>query len=59
MLSVVLLVVCGAYLFVASGRVYATRGFLRLLQSVVLTVAVVVIFLGYRFTLLPFTLYTT
>ncbi len=58
-LSVVLLLVCAAYLFLASGRVYASRGFPRALQTLVLTVAVVGIFLGYRFSLLPITLFTT
>ena len=57
--SVVLLFVCGAYLFLASRRVYATRGFPLAMQTLVLTVAVVAIFLVYRFTLLPITLYTT
>jgi hypothetical protein len=58
-LSVTLLLTCGAYLFVASGSVYAARGFARALQTLVPTLAVVVIFLLYRFTLLPITLYTT
>ena len=58
-LSVALLLICGTYLFLACGRVYATRGLARVLQTTVMTMAVVGIFLGYRFTLLPITLYTT
>jgi len=59
MLSVTLLLSCAFYQFLACGRVYATRGFPQVLQAMALTIAVVGIFLGYRFLLLPITLYTT
>ncbi len=58
-LSVTLLLSCGTYLFLSCGRVYDTRGVARVLQTLVLTAAVVGIFLGYRFLLLPITLATT
>lgn len=58
-LSIVLLIACGTYLFVATGRVYAARGAGRALQVAALTVAVAAIVLGYRFVLLVITLYST
>jgi hypothetical protein len=58
-LSIALLLVCGTYLFVATGRVYGAGGARRVLQAAALTVAVAAIVLGYRFVLLLITLYST
>ena len=54
-----LLVVCAAYLFFAIREVYEVRGVVRVLSTLVLTIAVGAIVLGYRFFLLIVTLYTT
>lgn len=58
-LAVGLLLVCAIYLYLASGPVYETRGAIRVLQTMALTVAAMGIFLGYRFALLLITLRTT
>jgi hypothetical protein len=58
-LSIALVVVSAIYLYVAVGRVYGARGALRGVQTLVLSVGVVVIVLGYRFVLLMVTLYST
>lgn len=58
-LSLALLGGCGLYLFIAAGRVYETRGIVRTIQALLLTAAAVAVFIGYRFLLLPITLYTT
>jgi hypothetical protein len=50
---------CAIYLYFATGKVYATRGVLRVLQTLALTVGVAIIVLGYRFALLLITLYST
>lgn len=57
--SIGLVIACAVYLYAAIPPVYGTRGAVRLLQAAVLTLAVVLIFMGYRFALLPITLYTT
>ena len=57
-ISIALLIACGTYLDVATGRVYGAKGASRVLKAVALTVAVAVIALGYRFVLLLVTLYT-
>jgi hypothetical protein len=44
---------------VAAGPVYDAKGATRVLQTIVLTVAAMLIFLGYRFVLLLITLHTT
>jgi hypothetical protein len=58
-LSVVALVVCAAYLYIAAGTVYGARGAIRILKVLPLAFAVGCIFLGYRFVLLLITLYST
>ena len=58
-LSIMLLLACALYLFVATGRVYGATGAGRVVKVVVLTTAVAAIVLGYRFVLLLITLYTT
>lgn len=58
-LSISMVVICAVYLFFAIGEVYGARGALRVVQVVVLTIAVFAIVLGYRLLLLFITLYTT
>jgi len=58
-LSILQLIVCATYLYVAAGTVYGARGVIRILKVVSLTVAVGAIFLGYRFALFLITLYNT
>ena len=58
-ISVALLLACGSYLFASIGTVYGASGAGRVLQTLVLTLSVAAIVLGYRFTLLIVTLYTT
>jgi len=58
-LSIVNLAACSAYIYCAIGPVYAAAGQLRALQALILSLAVAVIFLGYRFALFVITLYTT
>ena len=58
-ISIALLLACGMYLHVATGKVYGATGVSRVLKVVALTVAVASIVLGYRFVLLVITLYTT
>lgn len=58
-LAIGLLLVCAVYLYLASGPVYEAKGATRVLQAIVLTVAAMVVFLGYRFALLLITLQTT
>lgn len=55
-LSVFNLGVCGLYLYLAIGPVYGTSGAERVLQMVVLAIAVAVIVIGYRFSLFLITL---
>jgi len=57
LLSVVNLVACALYVHAAIGPVYGARGALRVLQAIVLTLAVGAIVLGYRFALFLITLY--
>ena len=58
-LSIAALVACATYLYIAAGTVYGARGVTRILKVLPLTLAVAVIFLGYRFVLLLITLYST
>ena len=58
-LAISLLIACALYLYVATGAVYGAKGAIRVLEVVVLTVAVASIVLGYRFVLLLVTLYST
>lgn len=57
--SIVQLIACGIYLYFATGTMYGSRGIRRILEIIPLTLAVAGIVLGYRFTLLLITLYTT
>jgi hypothetical protein len=58
-LSISLLMASAVYLYFAIAPVYGTRGVARVAATVVLTVFVGVIVLGYRFALLLVTLYST
>ena len=57
--SIALLLACGMYLHVATGKVYGANGASRVLKVVALTATVASIVLGYRFVLLLITLYST
>lgn len=58
-LSIIELIACAAYLYVATGTVYGATGAARLFKVVALAIAVGGIVLGYRFVLLPITLYSS
>jgi len=58
-ISSCLLTASGVYLYFATGAVYRDRGLARVLKVAVLTVAVGLIVLGYRFALFLITLYST
>lgn len=57
-LSIVLLIVCGIYLYFSTGAVYGGSGTPRVLRTIALTVGAAAIVLGYRFVLLLITLYS-
>jgi hypothetical protein len=59
LIALALLLGCGMYLYVATGKVYGANGASRVLKVAALTTAVASIVLGYRFVLLLITLYTT
>jgi hypothetical protein len=58
-LFVLMLTVTAAYLYLATGAVYASRGGVRLAKVVVLTLTVGALLSGYRFLIFVVTLYTT
>jgi hypothetical protein len=58
-LSVVNILACALYLYAAIGPMYGATGAPRVLQTVVLAVAVGTIVVGYRFVVFLITLYTT
>ena len=58
-LSVVALAACALYLYLAIARVYPGKRTWTALQALVLTLALALIFMGYRFVLLPITLWLT
>jgi hypothetical protein len=58
-LSVAQLLVCALYLYLAVGAVYGTTRGIRIAQVALMTFAVACLVLGYRFVLLPITLFTT
>lgn len=58
-LSIVELLICGVYIYLAVGIVYGSRGAIQILTAAPLAVAVAAIFLGYRFALFLITLYST
>ncbi len=58
-LSASSMIACAAYLYVATGTAYGARGAKRVLKVLVLTAAVAVMVLGYRFLLFLITLYST
>ena len=58
-LSIMLLMACALYLFVATRTVYGASGSGRPVKVLVLTTAMAAIVLGYRFVLLLITLYST
>ena len=59
LLSAFNLAACALYLYLAVGRVYGTTGGRRVFQTMVLTIAVAIIVLGYRFALFLITLFST
>lgn len=59
MVSMLILASCAGYLHGAIGRVYGARGPLRIVQAMLLAVALGSIVLGYRFVIFLVTLYTT
>jgi len=58
-LSALLLAACVAYLHRAVARVYPDKSLHTGLRTAVLGMAIALIFMGYRFILLPITLWTT
>lgn len=58
-LSLVALAACALYLHLAIARVYPGRRVWTALQALMLTLALALIFMGYRFVLLPITLWLT
>jgi hypothetical protein len=58
-LTTLILAVCAAYLYRATGRVYGARGGMRVANSFLLALAVGFLVLGYRFAIFLLTLYTT
>jgi hypothetical protein len=58
-LSIAQLLICAVYLYVSVGAVYGTKRGVRIVQVALLAFAVACLVLGYRFVLLPITLYTT
>jgi hypothetical protein len=58
-LSITQLLICAVYLYLATGKVYGTKRGVRIGQVSLLAFAVACLVLGYRFVLLPITLYTT
>lgn len=58
-LSLALLVACAIYLYISTGAVYGGKVSMRAFKTIALTAGAATIVLGYRFTLLLITLYTT
>lgn len=58
-LTVAILILLGGFLYHAIKSVYDARGIAGGVQTLLLTVAYMLCFLGYRFALVPITLYTT
>jgi Protein of unknown function (DUF3667) len=58
-LTAVNLVACALYVYIAIGPVYGAAGATRLIQAIVLSIAVAAIVVGYRFVLFLITLYAT
>ena len=57
-LSIALLLACAIYLYIATQTVYGETGLIHAAKVAALAMAVAVIVLGYRFVLLPITLYS-
>jgi hypothetical protein len=58
-LSLLNVVVCGVYLYLATGKVYRTSGWAKFFATLFLTAAVALLFVGYRFAIFLITFYTT
>jgi hypothetical protein len=58
-LSLINLVACATYLYVATGTAYDANGAIRVIKTLAFALAVAGILLGYRFALFLLTLYTT
>jgi hypothetical protein len=58
-LSVFNLLVCGCYIYVAVPNVYSTTGWRRTGSTLLLTLALALLFVGYRFAIFLITFYTT
>jgi hypothetical protein len=59
LLSVFNLLACGGHIYLAVPRIYAASGARRLVATVVLTCAVALLFVGYRFAIFLITFYMT
>jgi hypothetical protein len=59
LLSVFNLLACGGYIYLAVPRIFAASGTWRLIATVVLTCAIALLFVGYRFAIFLITFYMT
>jgi hypothetical protein len=57
-LSLVNVAACGAYIYLAVGPAYSANGARRIVATIVLTTAVALFFMGYRFAIFLITFYT-
>lgn len=58
-LSIANVLVCGIYLYLAIRAAYSSSGALRVVATLVLTAALALLFVGYRFAIFMITFYTT
>jgi hypothetical protein len=58
-LSIFNLLVCGGYIYLAVPKVYSTTGWRRTGSALLLTLALALLFIGYRFAIFLITFYTT
>jgi len=58
-LTVIILIALGSFIYVAINRVYGVKGFARAVHTLLLICIYILCFLAYRFVLVPITLYTT
>jgi len=57
-LSLANVAACGAYIYLALGAAYSARGTWRIVAAIVMTAAVALLFVGYRFAIFLITFYT-
>ena len=58
-LSIANIMVCGSYLYLAISPAYSASGAARIISALILTVALALLFVGYRFAVFLITFYTT